>query len=238
MSTFVLVHGAWHGAWAWYKVVPKLEEAGHDVVTIDLPAHGTDTTPVEEVTLESHVERVGDVLEAQDDPSILVGHSMAGVIITQTAEYYADEIDTLVYLTAFLPEHGNSLVDYSKSDEESVVTQNLVVDEDAGEARVPDSATREAFYGDCSEPDVELAQSLLRPEPLAGMVTPVETTPDEFGSVPRVYLRCDQDRAITPGAQREMLEALPCDEVHTLEASHSPFFSAPETVVEKLLTAV
>ena len=234
VSTFVLVHGAWHGAWCWHKVVPRLESAGHTVVTLDLPAHGTDATPVKEVTMDDHVDRVGEVLEAQSEPAVLVGHSMGGAIITQTAEEYTDEIDTLVYLTGFLLGDGEALLDYAEADEESIVTQNLVVDEDEGVAMVADEALREAFYADCDDADVTLAKSLLRPEPLAGLVTPMQTTDRGFGSLPRVYIGCEQDNAITPARQGEMRDRLPCDDVRSIDSSHSPFLSAPDAVATHL----
>jgi pimeloyl-ACP methyl ester carboxylesterase len=234
VSTFVLVHGAWHGAWCWHKVVPRLESAGHTVTTLDLPAHGTDTTPVGEITMDDHVERVGEVLEAQSEPAILVGHSMGGAIITQTAEEYASELDTLVYLTAFLLGDGEALLDYAEADEESVVTQNLVVDEENGIATVEDDALREAFYADCDDIDVTLARSLLRPEPLAGLVTPMQTSDGDFGSLPRVYIGCERDRAITPATQEKMRDRLPCEEVRSIDSSHSPFLSEPDAVATHL----
>lgn len=234
MSTFVLVHGAWHGAWCWHKVVPRLEAAGHDVVTLDLPAHGKDTTPITDVTLSDCVTRVGETLEAQDEPVILVGHSMGGVVITQTAEEYPEHIDTLVYQSAFLLEDGQNLLSVAKADENSVVTANMIPNEEKGYATVAQNAIEEAFYADCSPTDVTLARSLLRPEPLATLSTPVDTSEENFGSVPRVYLGCQQDQAITPETQQTMRENLPCKEVRTLDTSHSPFLSAPETLVTHL----
>lgn len=234
MSTFVLVHGAWHGAWCWHKIVPRLESAGHTVITLDLPAHGTDITPVGDVTMDDHVERVGEVLDAQSEPAILVGHSMGGAIITQTAEEYASEIDTLVYLSGFLLGDGEALLDYAETDEESVVTQNLVVDEENGIATVEDDALREAFYADCDDVDVTLATSLLRPEPLAGLVTPMQTSDDNFGSLPRVYVGCEQDNAITPSTQQTMHDRLPCEEVRSIDSSHSPFLSNPDALATHL----
>lgn len=228
MSTFVLVHGAWHGAWCWYKVVPRLEAAGHDVVALDLPAHGTDTTPVEEVTLNAHVERVAEALAAQDEPVILVGHSMGGVIITQTAEEVPKSVDTLVYLNAFLLEDGEAWA--PEGDAESVV----IVDEETGYATADEDALEETFYADCSAADVTLARSLLRPEPLAPIMTPLDTSEENFGTIPRVYISCQQDQAITPEIQQAMHENLPCEEVRTLDTSHSPFLSAPEALVDHL----
>lgn len=80
MSTFVLVHGSWHGAWCWERIVPMLEEAGHRVIVIDLPAHGTDHTPLIEVNLKSYTDCLSSVLDKEPEKVILVGHSMAGVV--------------------------------------------------------------------------------------------------------------------------------------------------------------
>lgn len=74
MSSFVFVHGAQHGAWCWHKVVPRLQAQGHDAITFDLPAHGTDTTPKEEVTLDGYADRTLAVLAELDGPATLVGH--------------------------------------------------------------------------------------------------------------------------------------------------------------------
>ena len=81
MATFVLIHGAWHGGWCWRKVVPHLEAAGHTVIAPDLPSHGDDPTPAAEVTLDDYVRRVCEILDAQDEPVVLVGHSMGGLLV-------------------------------------------------------------------------------------------------------------------------------------------------------------
>ncbi len=86
MSTYVLVHGAWHGSWCWEKVVPLLEQAGHQVEALDLPGHGQDKTPIREITLAAYTNRVCETLDAQAEPVILVGHSLGGMVITQAAE--------------------------------------------------------------------------------------------------------------------------------------------------------
>jgi len=74
MARFVLVHGAWHGAWCWYKVVPALERLGHAVQAIDLPGHGVDRTPLADVTLDAYVDRVGEAIARAGEPVMLVGH--------------------------------------------------------------------------------------------------------------------------------------------------------------------
>jgi hypothetical protein len=79
-----------------------------------------------------------------------------------------------------------------------------------------------------------LAKSLLVPEPLAPLATPLRLTAARFGSVPRIYVECSEDRAMTLAAQRRMQKALPCRERITLEADHSPFFSHSERLTDVL----
>ena len=85
MSTYVLVHGAWHGAWCWHKIVARLEARGHTVVAPDMPGHGMDRTPIEQVTLEDIAARLTSIIDAQDEPVVLVGHSYGGTMISQAA---------------------------------------------------------------------------------------------------------------------------------------------------------
>ena len=235
MSTFVLVHGAYHGAWCWYRVRPELESRGHEVVTFDLPAHGVDETPYDEATLEGYVDRVCEAVGEADDSPVLVGHSMAGMLITAAAERVTSEIETLVYLTAYLPGDGESMLD--QRSEASLVTQHFETDEDRGVGWVPEAWLDEAFYADCGPEDRALAHSLVRPEPIGPISTPVTATAERFGSVRRVYVGCTEDRAITREQQETMLDEHGADRALTLEASHSPFLSMPGATVDALEAA-
>lgn len=87
MSAYILIHGAFQGKWCWEKVKYSLEQKNHHVIAVDLPGSGEDMTPPQEVTLKSYTDKVIAVLEKVDSPVILVGHSMAGVVISQVAEY-------------------------------------------------------------------------------------------------------------------------------------------------------
>ena len=86
MSSFVLVHGAWHGAWCWEKVVPLLAARGHAVRAIDLPGHGRDPKPPGAVTWDDYMDRMREAIEASGEPPILVGHSLGGAVITGAAD--------------------------------------------------------------------------------------------------------------------------------------------------------
>lgn len=236
MSVYVLIHGAWHGSWCWDKVVPLLEKEGHTVVAPDLPGHGNDKTPIPKISLQAYANTVCGVLDAQSEPVILVGHSMGGVVITQAAEYRPEKIKKTVYLTASLLQNGEFLLQYAEPDKDALVLPNLIMAEDQTYATVREDALKEVFYGDCSEEDVTRAKSLLVPQAAAPFATPVNTTPDNFGRVPRAYIACNRDRAISPSIQEKMYNNLPCEKLIKMDTSHSPFFSAPEELVGHLLS--
>jgi len=83
MTTFGLIHGAWHGAWCWERVVPSLERRGARVVAPDLPGMGQDKTPLSGITLAVWARSVADLVEQQSEPAVLVGHSRGGIVISQ-----------------------------------------------------------------------------------------------------------------------------------------------------------
>jgi pimeloyl-ACP methyl ester carboxylesterase len=108
VAIYVLIHGGNHGAWCWDKVASLLRKEGHLVEAPDLPGHGKDKTPIQDVTLQSCIDEVCSVINAQSEPVILVGHSMGGLVISQVAEQVPDKIRVLVYLSALLLRSGES----------------------------------------------------------------------------------------------------------------------------------
>lgn len=236
MSTFLLIHGACHGAWCWSKVVPLLEAAGHRAIALDLPGHGEDRTPASQVTLETYANRVCEVVREQPEPVVLVGHSMAGVVITQTAELCPESIRSLAYVCAFLPANGESSVTLNSQDTESMLNPNTTAPLGDSAVEFKKELAKEALYGKCSNQDVAFVLVHLSPQPAAPLVTPVQTTPARFGRVPRDYIECTEDRIITIMLQRKMRQQQPCRKVVTLDTDHSPFYSAPQALVNALVS--
>jgi pimeloyl-ACP methyl ester carboxylesterase len=235
LSTFVLVHGGWHGAWCWDKVGPLLEQGGHEVVRFDLPGHGEDPTAAAEVTLEGYTDRVVEALDRAAEPVVLVGHSLGGVAISQAAERRPGKIETLVYLCALLLPSGKSAIEASQEDSDAVILQSAEVEEARGRIILAEEGMRGALYHDCPEEDFERARRLISPQPLAPLVTPVEVTEGgNFGSVRRTYVHTTQDRAISPAAQERMYTELACEKVVSMATGHLPFFAAPEELVGHL----
>lgn len=236
MATFVLVHGAWHGAWCWRDIVPLLEAERHRVLTPELPGHGDDTAAVSEMTLESYARRVEETINEVGEPVILVGHSMGGMVVTQAAEYAERNVAKLVYVTAFLPSDGQALVDLAGSFEGADNVQpSLIVDEARGTCTLADHALVPLFYAECSQEDAAWACSKLVPEALAAFATPVRLTKEGHGSIPRAYIECVRDGAITIELQRHMVAAQPCETVITIDTDHSPFLSRTGELADHLL---
>jgi pimeloyl-ACP methyl ester carboxylesterase len=234
MSTFVLVHGAWHGAWCWYKIVPLLQNAGHKVIALDLPAMGKDRSPITAATLDRYVDVVADALGRQSGKSILVGHSMGGLTISQSAEQHPDRVEALVYVSALLLRAGESVLSMA-TQFPGELGKNATASADKRAMIFDAAAAREVLYNECSDEDVALATLLLQPQPLAPMATPQWVTAARFGRVPRIYIQCLRDNTMPPPLQRAMYEATPCARVISMDTDHSPFFSRPRELARHLL---
>lgn len=234
MSTYILVHGAFAGAWCWEKTATLLRGRGQTVLTPDLPAHGYDYTPAANATLAACTDRVIALLDAQPGPVVLVGHSLAGVVISQVAEARPDKINALVYLAAYLLPSGRSLLDAAMTDAESVIGPGYRVREADGVADVTPEAYFEGFGTDCTAEDIARLAANYRAEPLLPSVTPITVTEANFGRVPRVYITTTKDKAVGPTLQRRMVTALPCREVLSLDTGHSPYLSRAEQLADYL----
>jgi pimeloyl-ACP methyl ester carboxylesterase len=235
MANFLLIHGACHGGWCWERVTPLLEAAGHSVVAPDLPGHGADTTRVSELSLKRYGEFVSE-LAASNGPVVLVGHSMAGAVISRAAEAVPDQIERLVYLTAYLPQSGVSLASLARRDMETATASERVEIDGVECFTISRDAARRAFYQDVSDADFETAMARIGPEPVSIFREKAVFTKDRFDRVPRVYIHCTQDKAIGYTLQREMVRDTPCASVLTLESGHSPFVTMPQELAEALLS--
>ena len=235
MSTYILVHGAWHGAWCWHKVAPLLRSAGHSVYTPDLPGHGKNRSAGNVITTTDYVNSLHALVLEQNQPVILVGHSMGGMVISQLAELIPDKIRTLVYLAGFLLVQGESINDFESRVEGSLLAPNLVMSKDKSSLRIPKHNVREALYSDCNETDYQYALAHLQPQPVLPFLTPVNLLDARHGIVPKVYIECLLDKALPVSAQRFMYGRTVCNKIFSLEAAHSPFFSVYNNLANTLM---
>lgn len=231
MSTFVLVHGSWHGPWCWDGVKARLEDGGHRVVTVDLRGD----TPLAQQNLDTYTAQVVDTLEAEATPCVLVGHSAGGAFISQAAEARPDLVSKLVYVAGFLLCDGQTILDIATTDEGNNAVPNLVFSDDGVYSTLKSDAAVPVLYADCDGAAAEAARARLEPEANAPLGGALHLTDERYGSVPRAYIECLNDQAISIAAQRAMVAAQPCAEVVTMATSHSPFMADTDGFVGHLV---
>ncbi len=231
MANFLLVHGSCHGAWCWRDVIPALKARDHEAKAIDLPSHGDDPTPAADVTLDLYATAITAALDTQ---TIVVGHSMAGFPISRAAELDPSNIARLVYLCAYLPWPGLGLADQRRKAPRQPLAEAFRVAPDRITMGFDPTMAEDKFYHDCPEA-LEFALAHLCPQPILPQETPAELG-ENYASVPRSYITCEDDRAIPPEFQHEMATALPVADQHSLPSSHSPFFSMPDRLAALLST--
>jgi pimeloyl-ACP methyl ester carboxylesterase len=241
VANFLLIHGAMGGAWCWDRVIPGLQAAGHTASAIDLPGQGSDTTPVTEITLYRYAEKVCDALDVMDGPVVLTGHSMGGMVITQAGSQRPGQLAGLVYVAAFLPQPGQSLIEITHLPEAAgdSVQANLVVEGDPPVATMPPHAAPEALYHCCTEEQIAWALPQRGRQPVIPFTQPFTPPEDDrpaFDALPRAYVTCLQDRAIRPPVQTLMFTQARCDPVIEIDTDHSPWLSRTDELVAALDT--
>jgi pimeloyl-ACP methyl ester carboxylesterase len=236
MARMVLVHGAFAGAWCWEPIVAGLEAARHTVETVDLPGAGADRTPVEKIDLRCYADRVVWQLEQVDEPAVLVGHSMGGMVISQAAALAPGRVAQLVFVCAFMPHAGQSLLELTQLPEGAgdQVQANLVVDGDPPVATLPREACQDTLFNCCADEQVVWATDRLGTQPLGAFTSPLEVPDGALDGMRRAYVVCTEDHAIPPVLQRRMIAEHGVTEVVELATDHMPFLSATDDLVAAL----
>jgi pimeloyl-ACP methyl ester carboxylesterase len=236
MARMVFVHGAFAGAWCWEPIVAGLESAGHVVETLDLPGAGHDRTPVEQIDLRAYADRVVAQLEQVDEPAVLVGHSMGGMVITQAAALAPGRVAKLVFVCAFMPHAGQSLLELTQLPEGAGdhVQANLVVEGDLPVATLPRAACRDTLFNRCTDEQVVWGTERLGTQPVAPFTSPVAVPLGALDGMRRAYVVCSDDHAIPPVLQRRMIAEHGVTEVVELDTDHMPFLSSTDELVAAL----
>jgi len=210
--------------------VTPLRAAGHDAIAPDLPSLGADPTPWWRASLRRWSEAVRAAARPAR-PVVAVGHSMGGLVITQAAADEPALFAGLVYLCAFAPAHGESLISLGRADAASRVPAATRLG--FGRIAIRPERAAHAFYNACSDDDARAAAARLVPTPMRPLLQRV-ARPAELG-VPQAYIECTGDRAISLALQRRMHTRFPMRRVVTMDADHSPFVCAPEALAAHLV---
>jgi pimeloyl-ACP methyl ester carboxylesterase len=192
-------------------------------------------------TLNTDVYRdaVLKVVRAEAAPVVLVGHSFGGITISNVAEAAPGNIKALVYLSAYLPQNGESLVSLSKMDRDSWLGKpgNLVLTPDYSLASIKDDQKAEIFANDATGVEREAIAASLIPEPAGPQGMPVKLSEGNFGRVPKYYIETTKDRTVSPFLQEQMTAKTKLVKVTKLDAGHASYITKPKLVAAAILDA-
>ncbi|WP_406177321.1 alpha/beta fold hydrolase [Streptomyces sp. NBC_00996] len=215
----LLVHGAWHGAWCWEKLVPELTALGWRVATVDLPSASAD--PDNTAGMYDDALAVRACLDGIEGPVTVLAHSYGGLPATEAA-VGVPKVSRLVYLSAFQLEEGDSLAGQSGGQLPSG---------DSGTLPAPDDPYT-YFYADAAQEDADRAAERLVLQTVKSVSEPL--TAAAWKTVASSYIVCEKDAVLPPVLQEAM--AARADRSYRLPSSHSPFLSMPAELA-RLITA-
>ena len=235
--SIALVHGAWETSTAWDPVVTRLTADGYQVVAIDLPGRPGNPLAPADATLAGYADAVEASLATLPKPVVLVGHSFGGITISTVAQARPDDIQTLVYVAAYIPRDGMSLLQLAQADLTSAIGPHLQVDLAAGTATIDPSASGAVFANDGTPAQQAAVAAALVPEPVGPLMTPVAVSAS-FASVDKVYIKTLRDQAVTPAAQAAMIGTTEVRASFKLDTGHAPFATDPDHLAVAIEQAI
>jgi pimeloyl-ACP methyl ester carboxylesterase len=229
VADFVLVHGAWHGAWCWKRIVPPLWAAGHRVFAVTLTGVGERAHLLtRQIGLDTHIADVAALFETEELlDAILVGHSYGGMVITGAADRISARLRHLVYLDAMVPHSGES---WSSSHTPETQTARRRAIAEHGTLPAPDPALF-GLQGD----DRAWVARRQTPQPGACYDMPLHFDAEELARLPRTFIDCTAPALPTIAASRARVRAEPGWRVIEIATGHDAMISAPEALLAALL---
>jgi len=203
VKTYVIVPGAWQAPDAWQYVKTNLEKSGNKVIVVQLPGHGTDQTAPQNLTMDVYRDAVISAINGVSGKVVLVGHSLGGVVISEVAEKIPTKIEKLIYIAAYIPLSGQSLLDLASTDTTSILGQSLRPSADMLTLDLVHDQLTNIFIQDGTAEIQNLVLTNYRVEPAIPFTNKVTLTAANYGSVPKFYIKTLQDHAITPTLQKQ-----------------------------------
>jgi pimeloyl-ACP methyl ester carboxylesterase len=214
-------------------VQPLLAAKGHRVHAVNLTGqNGGRKKNAFRITMDDYTEDVIATAEKTAPPVIALGHSMGGFVISAAAQKRPDLFDKLIYLTAVTPYGTTSVFSASRSRYATSLTALCRISLVSASALVRPDTGIQCFYSDCSAADRNAAEIFIQPQPVRPLLSRVGFTQDALGRVPKCYIECLEDEAISIDQQREMQARWGFERVVSIAASHSPFWSQPAQLTE------
>jgi pimeloyl-ACP methyl ester carboxylesterase len=238
MSTFVLVHGAWHDGSAWKAVIQHLAAQGHQAFAPTIAGHGKGAN--KNVNHAQCTQSIVDYIVDKDLTDIvLLGHNFGGTIIAKVAEVIPDRIRRLIFFAAPILNDGESIRDTLPPDSQAL-SDKLARESDDHTLMLPFEFWREEFLNDA---DLELARSSyaqLSPEPYQPYLDKLDLKQFYSLSIPKSYLYCTEDTALLQGEwgwHQRMSNRLGLFRLVQMSGGHEVMFSDPVGLAEKTIVA-
>jgi pimeloyl-ACP methyl ester carboxylesterase len=229
-KTFVLVHGAWHGGWCWRRVSDQLEKKGHKVFTPTMTGLGERSHLLsKDIHLDTHVTDIVNVIKWEGLKDIvLVGHSYGGIIISGVADQQHDKIASIVFLDAFVPENGDSLLE--KASQAARDGMNAAIQKgDAGMKPIPAAVFR------VNEKDRAWVDAQCTPQPVATLTDKAKVAGGRDKIAKRAYIRAKGYPSVPFDAAHDKLKAAGGWRIYELPSGHDVMVDMPDRLTEILL---
>ena len=221
-TNIVLVHGAWADGSSWSKVIPILQNAGHRVIAVQLPLH----------SIADDVATVKRAIELVGGPTILVGHSYGGFVITN-AGYNNQNVTGLVYVAAFGPDEGESLLTFM---DPSTLPPGFLVFDSGGFAYINPEIFHQAFAQDVNKTEAEIMAAVQKPTPTNQSILGEPSGPPAWKQLPTWYQVSESDHIIPPDAQRQFAQRMNATTI-SVNSSHASPVSHPDEIAQLILDA-
>lgn len=239
---FVLVHDAWHGAWAWEGVIDWLNQRGGQAVALDLPGHGAQYQPEEtpgDYSLVKYAEAVEQFIRKQPVPAkniVLVGHGTAGPVLQLVGERMAGELGELIFVAGYILGKGETIAEQMPP-EMSEVMQQLA--ESRPDRRIAMELLSDYWRFNVMSDDARQAETALArliPEPSAPFFEPITLRLTSVSAVPSAYISFNEDMSLPPGAFHPRMAGKLGPHRHVmLNAGHEGIITKPREVAEALI---
>jgi pimeloyl-ACP methyl ester carboxylesterase len=232
-----MIHGSWHGGWAWQGVMRHLSKKGNDAWAPTLPGHSLNPVRVG-VTHQDCVNCVVDYIkERQLENVVLVGHSFGGSVVQRVAEELPNRIERMVFLDALIVEDGHCVFD-ELPPEYAALFNDLAGASPENRMLIPWEIWRNNFIQDAPEAVARSLHELLSPEPNQVNLDRLDLKRFYSLSIPRSFIFCRDDRALPRGHfHPRMSSRLGEFRLLEMDGSHEVMFTRPEEVAEKIIAA-
>jgi pimeloyl-ACP methyl ester carboxylesterase len=220
VTNIILVHGAWADGSSWSKVIPILEKAGHKVIAVQMPEH----------SFSDDVATVKRAIELVQGPTVLVGHSYGGMVISNAA-YNNTNIKGLVFIAAVAPDEGQSISDFV---DVKKLPKDLLITDSAGFVYFNPSKFHDTFAQDVNLTQANIMAAVQKP--INQSIFAEKSGPPAWKQLPVWYQVSENDHAFPPAVEHQFAKQMNATTI-SLASSHASLVSHPNEVAQLILDA-